>query len=138
MSLKSKAAALGIAVAVVFGSALPALAATAFATTNVNVRECGSTRCDVLYALRRGDEVDVRFCESAWCAIGPDEWVNANYLTRDGYDDDYYDDDYDDDFYIEPRRRSRVYPIYPVYPRYRGPDFSACVGSPNARFCVYD
>jgi uncharacterized protein YraI len=138
MSLKSKAAALGIAAAVVFGSALPALATTAFATSNVNVRECGSTRCAVVDVLRRGDEVDVRFCEDLWCAIGRDEWVNANYLSRDGgYDDDYYDD-YDDDFYIVPRRRSRVYPIYPVYPRYRGPDFSACVGGPNARFCVYD
>ena len=47
------------------------------------------------------------------------------HLSRGGdfYDDDdyYYDDD---DFYIAPRRR-----VYRTYPRYRGPDFSACVGA---------
>jgi uncharacterized protein YraI len=136
MSFKLKAAAIGLAAALVAGGALPALAATAYATTNVNVRSCGSTDCRVVDVLHRGERVDVDFCRGSWCAVekrGRDGWVNANYLSRDYYDDDdYYD--YDDDFYIIPRR-SRVYPIYP---RYRGPDFSACIGGPNARFCVYD
>jgi uncharacterized protein YraI len=137
MSLKLKAAAFGVAAALVAGAALPALAATAFATSNVNVRSCGSTDCRVVDVLRRGDRVDVDFCRGSWCAIenfnGRDGWVSASYLSRD-YDDDYFDDYYDDDFYIVPRRTR----VFPIYPRYRDPDFSACIGGPNARFCVYD
>lgn len=139
MSLKSKAATLGIAAAIVVGTALPALAVTAFATTNVNVRSCGGTDCRVVDVLRRGDRVEIDYCEGSWCAIerrGRDGWVSANYLSRGGfYDDDFYDDDYyDDDFYIVPPRRIR--PIRPI--RRYDPDFSACIGGPNARFCVYD
>ena len=136
MSMNLKAAAFGLAVALFAGGALPAFAATAFANANVNVRTCGSTDCRVVDVLHRGERVDVDFCRGSWCAVerrGRDGWVNANFLSRDYYDDD---DFYDDDFYIVPRRRA--YPVYPVYPRYRGPDFSACIGGPNARFCVYD
>lgn len=140
MTIRSAAISLGLAAAFVVGGALPALAVPAVATSPLNVRTCGSTDCRVVDVLQRGEEVDVRFCEGVWCAIegrGADGWVNANYLARgydDGYDDDDYEDDYyDDGFYIEPRRR---------YPRriYRGydPFFGACIGGPNARFCVYD
>jgi hypothetical protein len=108
---------------------------TAYATTNVNVRSCASTSCGVRDVLQRGDRVDVQYCEGAWCAVekrGRDGWVNANYLSRDGGWDDY--DDYDDGFYIErPRQRRYVRPVYPIRP-----SFGACVGGPNARFCVYD
>jgi hypothetical protein len=142
MSLKSKAKILGLAAAIVIGSALPALAVTAFATTDVNVRSCGSTDCRVVDVLQRGESVDVQYCENAWCAVekqGRDGWVNAAYLGRDGVDDDddydRYDDYdyYDDGYYVEPRR---AYPRRFV--RRYGPDFSACVGGPNARFCVFD
>lgn len=139
MSLKSKLASLGLAAALVVAAAVPAFAVTAYATTNVNVRSCASTSCNVRDVLQRGDRVDVRYCEGAWCAVdrrGRNGWVNANYLSRDDYDDDYfYDDDYyDDDFYIErPRHRRVIRPVYPIYP-----SFGACVGGPNARFCVYD
>lgn len=136
MSVKSKLAGLGLAAAIVVGAAAPAFAVTAFATTNVNVRSCGSTDCRVVDVLRRGERVDVDFCEGAWCAVdkrGRDGYVNANYLTRDwdDYDDDYYSDDDDDYFYIERRGHLRRY-VRPV------PSFGACVGGPNARFCVFD
>jgi uncharacterized protein YraI len=135
MSLKATALALGLAAAFTVGGALPGLAVEAFATTNVNVRECAGTHCDVVDVLRRGERVDVDYCDRAWCAIdhrGPDGFVNANYLSR-GYDNDddydYYDDD--DDFYIvDPRPRRFIRRVDPF--------FSACVGGPNARFCVYD
>lgn len=135
MSLKSKLSGLGLAAALVLGAAAPAFAVTAYATTNANVRSCASTSCSVRDVLQRGDRVDVDYCEGAWCAVekrGRDGWVNANYLSRDGGWDDYYDDD--DSFYIErPRNRRYVRPVYPIYP-----SFGACVGGPNARFCVYD
>ena len=132
MTLQSRLVTLGLAAAVLAGSALPALAVSAVATTALNVRTCGSTECRVVDTLHKGEEVDVRFCEGVWCAVekaGPDGWVNAHYLAR-GYedDDDYYDDD---EIYIERRRAPRR--IY----RYN-PFFGACVGGPNARFCVYD
>src|SRR5690606_12688375 len=97
MSLKSKFAVAGLAAAFVAGAALPALAVSAAANTNVNVRSCGSTECRVVGVLRRGEWVDVDYCEGLWCSVskpGPDGWVNARYLSRD-FDDDYYDD-YDD------------------------------------------
>jgi uncharacterized protein YraI len=126
---------LGLAAALVLGAAAPAFAVTAFATSNVNVRSCASTSCSVRDVLQRGERVDVEYCEGAWCAVekrGRDGWVNANYLSRDGGWDD--DDYYDDGFYIErPRHRRYVRPVYPIYP-----SFGACVGGPNARFCVYD
>lgn len=135
MSLKSKLSGLGLAAAIVLGAAVPAFAVTAYATTNVNVRSCASTSCGVRDVLQRGDRVDVQYCEGAWCAVekrGRDGWVNANYLSRDGGWDGY--DDYDDGFYIErPRQRRYVRPVYPIRP-----SFGACVGGPNARFCVYD
>ena len=140
MSLGSKLATLAIAAVAVVATALPAFAATAYASTTLNVRSCGSTSCRVIDVLRRGEPVDVRYCEGGWCAIsqrGPNGWVNANYLVRDGYyEDDYYE-------YVPPRRVRPVrpvYPAYPVYPRrhYYDPGFSACVGGPNAQFCIYD
>lgn len=132
MSLKSMLASLGIAVAMIAGTAIPALAAAAVADTNLNVRSCGSTDCRVVDVLRRGEVVDVEFCEDLWCRIekrGRDGWVSARFLSRDGYydDDDYYDDD-EPVIYIEPRRR-----------RIPRPDpFTVCLGGQNARFCVYD
>lgn len=134
MTLKLKAAAIGLAAALFAGGALPALAAPAFATANVNVRSCGSTDCRVIDLLRRGERVNIDFCRGSWCAIerrGRDGWVNANFLSRG---DSHFRDRHRDDFYISPRRPR----AYPIFPRYRGPDFSACVGGPNARFCIYD
>lgn len=136
MSPKSLLASLGLAAAISVGAAVPAIAASAVVDTNLNVRSCGSTDCRVIDVLRRGEVVDIEYCEGVWCFIekpGRDGWVSARYLSRDGlYDDDFYDDDY---FYIEPRRR--YYNPRRVIRRVE-PSFGACIGGANARFCVYD
>lgn len=142
MSFKHKALTLGVALAALGATTAGAYAATAFATSPVNVRKGPGPQYSVVDVLRRGEAVDVDYCQGTWCAVskpGPDGWVSANYLSRGGgyddYDDDYYDDDYyDDDFYIDRPRVIRRYPIIRQY----DPSFSACIGGPNAKFCVYD
>jgi uncharacterized protein YraI len=140
MSIKHKILGLGLAAALVLGGSVAALAATAVVETPLNVRAGAGTQFHVVDVARRGEVVNVDYCRGSWCLInrrGPDGWVSARYLSRDGgyYRDDYYDEP----IYIErPRRRYVRPPFYPVYPRYRSPDFSACFGSKNARFCIYD
>jgi hypothetical protein len=143
--------AVGLAAAMTLAGAVPALAVTAEATTDVNVRTCGSTSCRIVDVLRRGEHVEVDYCnENAWCAVrkdGPDGFVHARYLApgegedfgdlrrrgdrRDRHviiiddDDDFFDDE---DFFFERRRFVRRF----------DPFFGACFSGPNARFCVYD
>ena len=156
MSLKSLPAALGMAVAMLAATALPALALPAEAMNDVNVRECGSTDCDIVDVLHQGEEVDVEFCEGVWCAIrhpGRDGFVHAKFLAPvgdfdeddfanlqrggdrvgvivdDDFDDDFFDDEFfddDDDFFFERRRIVRR------------PFFDACVGDRRALFCIFD
>lgn len=146
MNLRPNAKSLGLAAMLVLGSTVASMAATAYATTNVNVRSGPGPSYRQVDVLRAGQRVDVDRCTGSWCYVvkaGPDGWVSANYLSRGGgggrdyYDDDYYYDDYDDGFYIRPPRRPhRPYPVYPVYPRY--PSSSVCFGNPNASFCISD
>lgn len=128
MSLKRTALTLGIAAAALVGSSVAALAAPAYATSNVNVRSGPGTGYGAVDVLRRGESVDIDYCRGSWCFVeksGPDGWVSASYLSRDGgYDD------YDDDFYIDDR------PIYRPYRPFYRPRSSACIGSPNASFCI--
>lgn len=127
--------ALGIAGALVVLAAGigAASAASAYASSTVNVRSGPGTGYAVVGVLRPGQRVEIDYCKGAWCLIeqrGPDGWVNANYLNAERYRDrDYFDDDYyDDGFYLErPRYRYR-----PVYPFYRS---QACFGRPNVSFC---
>ena len=134
MSLKRQALLFGIAAAALIGSTAVTLAATAFATANVNVRSGPGTGYGAVDVLRRGERVDIDYCRGAWCFVdkaGPNGWVNASYLSRGDFydDDDYYDDD--DGFYIErPRYRPRFRPYYPRS--------SVCVGGPNASLCISD
>lgn len=63
-----------------------ALAASATASQNLNVRSGPSTSYSVISQLRQGDSVDVRQCEGLFCQItfgGQSGWVSASYLTRD-------------------------------------------------------
>lgn len=141
MSLKSLPAAAGLAAAFALAAALPALAVTAVATTDVNIRACGSTDCRILDVLGEGEEVEVEYCDGVWCAIdrsGADGFVHAGYLAR--ADRDYRDDDYDDyrrgdyrddDVYFERRAPRRYHYRYDSL-------FGACIGGPRARLCVYD
>lgn len=142
MSIKHKALGLGLAAALILGGSTAAFAAAAFVDTPLNVRASASANSPIVDVLQRGDRVEVEFCQGTWCAVskpGPDGWVSARYLSPDRgfYDDDFYDDDYyDEPIYIE--RPRRVFPRYRYRSRYDDPSFSACVGGPNARFCVYD
>jgi uncharacterized protein YraI len=145
MSIKQRFLSLGLAAALVIGGSAGALAAPAYADTPLNVRAGPSASAPIVDVLRRGERVDVDYCRGSWCSIskpGPDGWVSARYLARGG--GDYYDDGYYDDgpIYIErPRRIIRHHRDYrrPIFRhRDRGPDFSACVGGRNARFCIYD
>lgn len=113
-------------------------AASAYASSTVNVRSGPGTGYSVIDVLRPGQRVEVDYCKGAWCVIGSDGWVNANYLTADRYDDRYDDDDryyddddyYDDGFFIE---RPRY--LYRAYPFFRS---QACFGGPNTSFCFRD
>ena len=137
MSLKRTALTFGIAVAALAGSSIAALAAPAYATSNVNVRSGPGTGYGAVDVLHRGDGVDIDYCRGSWCFVnksGPDGWVSASYLSRGGYDDDYYDDD--DSFYIDERPIVRPYRYRPYRDYYYGPRSSACVGGPNASFCI--
>lgn len=136
-NLKKTLMTLGIAALTVVIGTAASYAAAAYATGTVNVRNGPGTGYGVVDTLRRGEGVDVDRCRGGWCYVrksGPDGWVSANYLARDGYNDDYYDDDYYDEpaFVIRPTRP----PFYRPRPRHRDPFTSFCVGNPNAQFCV--
>jgi len=131
MNLKRTALTFGIALAALAGSSVAALAAPAWATTNVNVRDGAGTGFPVVDVLRRGERVDIDFCRGSWCFVnrrGPDGWVSANFLSRGG---DFFDD-YDDDVFISPR----VMRPYRPYRPYRPWGSSACISGPNASFCI--
>ncbi len=133
MTLRQSFTALAGAGALLLAGTAAANAATAFASSSVNVRSGPGTGYAVVDTLRRGERVDVEFCRGVWCSVskpGPDGWVNANYLTQD-YRRDRWDDD--DDFYLFDR------PVRPVRPYFR-PWYRSqvCLGGPNASFCVWD
>lgn len=119
------------------------LAASAEATSSVNVRQGPGTQYGVVDQLYAGEEVDVQGCQGGWCRIehsGQDGWVSANYLSRGGYSgDDYYDNG--PDIIIRAPRYHRPLPPPPRYYRpYRHSrpyyDNSFCFGGNNAQFCI--
>ena len=68
-------------------SAGSAFAAPGQATGNVNVRTGPGTSYARVDTLHRGEAVDISQCRSGWCYVthsGPDGWVSANYLSRNG------------------------------------------------------
>lgn len=133
MSLKRNLLTAGIAAAAIVGSTIAALAAPAYATATVNVRTGPGTGYGAIDTLRPGESVDIDYCRGSWCFVnksGPDGWVSASYLSRDSYDDDYYDDD--EEFFIDRSYRS----YRPYRPYYYSPRSSACIGGPNAAFCI--
>ena len=146
MALTRKLIASGLATLAVLATTVAASAATAYATGNVNVRSGPGTGYGVIDALRRGDRVDVQYCQGSWCFVekrGPDGWVSSRYLaTGGGWDDDYY----------EPAPRPprpphwnppprppvynpRPWPAVPApYPPRPGASF--CFNGPNGYFCA--
>jgi hypothetical protein len=77
-------ATLGVAI-----SASAALAFTAKSSTALNIRSGPGTGYDIVDALYKGEQVNVKKCTSSkrWCYIthqGPDGWVAAKYLKKVG------------------------------------------------------
>ena len=156
MALSKKFITGGLAALAFLASAAAATAAPAYATGNVNVRSGPGTHYGVVDTLRRGERVDIQQCRGGWCFVekrGPDGWVSANYLGRDGRggwdDDDYWD-------HTPPRwdppRPPRWNPRPPPpsywgdrphrahrgydYPGRPGNGGSVCVNGPNGYFCI--
>lgn len=77
-------------------TASSALAATGYATGDVNVRAGAGTGYSIVGHLEAGDEVDILSCDGGWCATD-EGYVAAAYLNVGGYagDDDDDDDRYD-------------------------------------------
>ncbi len=126
----------GAALALAVGTAAVS-AATAFASSTVNVRSGPGTGYGIVDALYPGERVDVDHCRGAWCFVekrGPDGWVNANYLTQDRDRWDRYEDDEDPfPFYIVRPHFRPIYPFHRPVPRSQ-----VCVGGSNASFCITD
>jgi uncharacterized protein YraI len=90
-------------------SASAAMAATGWATADVNMRSCGGTRCAKILTIPAGSALQVESCDS-WCRVvfaGRRGYVSARYVRVAaaepappviyyGYDDYYYDDYYYD------------------------------------------
>jgi uncharacterized protein YraI len=74
--------------AAAFVYAVPAEAARAVVTQNVNVRAAANTNSPVVGRLLRGDRVNVARCASSgrWCRVQSrrtrDGWVRSRYLDR--------------------------------------------------------
>ncbi|MET3924683.1 SH3 domain-containing protein [Devosia sp. 2618] len=87
MALRNKLIAGGLAALALIATTAAAMAAPAYATSNVNVRSGPGTGYAAIDTLRRGEQVDVQQCQGSWCYViknGPDGWVSANYLDRAG------------------------------------------------------
>ncbi|MEO5807322.1 SH3 domain-containing protein [Devosia sp.] len=85
MALNRKIALGGLAALAMMATTAGAFAATAYASTNVNVRSGPGGYYDAIDTLQRGEAVDVQYCRDSWCFVekrGPDGWVSASYLDR--------------------------------------------------------
>lgn len=83
MTFKKTALTVGIAFVALAGSAAAALAASAVATDNVNVRSGPGSSYGVVDNLRRGERVEIDQCRGSWCLVynnGTEGWVAASYL----------------------------------------------------------
>jgi uncharacterized protein YraI len=85
MALNRKILAAGLAALALLGTSIAASAAPAVVTGNVNVRSGPGTGYYAIDTIRRGERVDVQYCQGSWCFVekrGPDGWVSASYLER--------------------------------------------------------
>jgi uncharacterized protein YraI len=83
MTLKKTVLTVGLAVIALAGSAASALAASAYATSNVNVRSGPGGGYEVVDNLRRGERVEIDRCRGNWCLVygrSTEGWVSASYL----------------------------------------------------------
>lgn len=117
MALSKKLIAGGLAAMALFATAGAAMAAPAYATSNVNVRSGPGTGYAAIDTLRRGDPVDVQQCQGSWCYVikpGPDGWVSASYLDRGGRPG--WNNDYDNGWNRPPPPPPPVYNPRPPRP----------------------
>lgn len=91
MFIKSISRRTGLTGTALFVSALlipsAAFAAPATASASVNVRSGPGTDYEIVDRLRAGERVEVEGCRDGWCYIthsGPDGYVSASYLRRNG------------------------------------------------------
>lgn len=90
MNLKQFVALTALATATAFIGTLPAEAARAVVTGNVNVRSGPGTQHRIVGRLRPGDRVEITRCDRAgrWCRVeqrrGRDGWVSSRYLSHRG------------------------------------------------------
>ncbi|WP_375451541.1 SH3 domain-containing protein [uncultured Devosia sp.] len=85
MALNRKILAAGLAALALLGTSVAASASPAVVTGNINVRSGPGTYYRAIDTIRRGERVDVQYCEGSWCFVekrGPDGWVSASYLER--------------------------------------------------------
>lgn len=144
MALKNKLMIGTLAALALMATTAGAFAATAYATTNVNVRSGPGPQYRAVDVLQRGEAVDVQYCRGSWCLVdkyGSDGWVSANYLDRGGRPPiqrpaplpDYGYNDYgwnDYGWY-----GNRTYPRRHYMPAYPRSHAQACFGDRSAYFC---
>lgn len=89
MTMRKTVLATGLATLALLGSAASAWAASAYTTTNINVRSGPGTSYSAVDVLAAGTRVEIDRCSGSWCLVynrGVEGWVSANYLDNDsGY-----------------------------------------------------
>lgn len=163
MFMNKKLIAAGLAALALMATAAAASAAPAVASTNVNVRSGPGPGYRAIDTLRRGDRVDIQYCQGSWCFVeksGPDGWVSASYLERGGRPGrpDWDDGPGRPGWGNGPGRPDWGYPPRPPRPPHWGgngpgwgnngpgwgnprpprPGSSVCFNGPNGYFCVGD
>lgn len=74
-----------LAFAALAGAEPTAQAATAFATSNVNVRSGPSTSYSIVGSLDAGTRVELNGCRDGWCSVEQGNlrgWANKDYLDQ--------------------------------------------------------
>jgi uncharacterized protein YraI len=152
MALNRKILAAGLAALALLGTSVAASAAPAVVTGNVNVRSGPGTGYYAVDTIRRGERVDVQYCQGSWCFVekrGPDGWVSANYLERGrpgrpNWDDNDWDRPGRPDWNNGPGwdngpgwgNHGPGWGRPPRPPHHGGNNGSVCFNGPNGYFCM--
>lgn len=149
MALNRNILAAGLAALALLGTSVAASAAPAVVTGNVNVRSGPGTGYYAIDTIRRGERVDVQYCQGSWCFVekrGPDGWVSANYLERGRPSRPDWDRPGRPDWNGPGRPGWDNGPGWgnhgpgwgrpPRPPYHGGPDSSVCFNGPNGYFCM--
>jgi hypothetical protein len=119
MAHNKKLITLGVAAFALACSTVGAFAATAYATSNVNVRSGPGGGYEVVDNLRRGERVQIDRCRGSWCYVfsrATEGWVASNYLGNSSRPQQHMDDGYSGGGYYG----NRPYRPYSPRPYYGG------------------